>query len=81
MVMLDVPEDELKRRLLERGKTSGRADDQSEEKINTRIQEYLNKTLPVAAFYEGQGKAAKINGVGTIEGIFEDIASQIDNHL
>ena len=69
MVMLDVPEDELKRRLLERGKTSGRADDQNEEKINTRIQEYLNKTLPVAAFYEGQGKAAKINGVGTIEGI------------
>lgn len=81
MVMLDVPEDELKRRLLERGKTSGRADDQNEEKINTRIQEYLNKTLPVAAFYEGQGKAAKINGVGTIEGIFEDIASEIDNHL
>ncbi len=81
MVMLDVPEEELKRRLLERGKTSGRADDQNEEKINTRIQEYLNKTLPVAAFYEGQGKAAKINGVGTIEGIFEDIASEIDNHL
>lgn len=81
MVMLDVPEGELKRRLLERGKTSGRADDQNEEKINTRIQEYLNKTLPVAAFYEGQGKAAKINGVGTIKGIFEDIASEIDNHL
>lgn len=81
MVMLDVPQGELKRRLLERGKTSGRADDQNEEKINTRIQEYLNKTLPVAAFYEGQGKAAKINGVGTIKGIFEDIASEIDNHL
>lgn len=81
MVMLDVPQEELKRRLLERGKTSGRADDQNEEKINTRIQEYLNKTLPVAAFYEGQGKMAKINGVGTIERIFEDIASEIDNHL
>lgn len=81
MVMLDVPQEELKRRLLERGKTSGRADDQNEEKINTRIQEYLNKTLPVAAFYEGQDKKAKINGVGTIEGIFEDIASEIDNHL
>ena len=81
MVMLDVPQEELKRRLLERGKTSGRADDQNEEKINTRIQEYLNKTLPVAAFYEGQGKMAKINGVGTIEGIFEDITSEIDNHL
>lgn len=81
MVMLDVPEEELKKRLLERGKTSGRADDQNEEKINTRIQEYLNKTLPVASFYQGQNKAAKINGVGSIEGIFEDIASEIDNHL
>jgi len=81
MVMLDVPEAELIKRLLERGKTSGRADDQNEEKINTRIQEYLNKTLPVAAFYEEQGKMAKINGVGTIEGIFEDIVNEIDNHL
>ena len=44
MIMLNVPEDELKRRLLERGKTSGRADDQNEEKINVRIQEYLKFT-------------------------------------
>lgn len=81
MIMLDVPQDELKRRLLERGKTSGRADDQNEEKINVRIQEYLDKTLPVAAFYEGQSKASKINGVGTIEGIFSDISSAINKHL
>lgn len=81
MVMLDVPQDELKRRLLERGKTSGRADDQNEEKINVRIQEYLNKTLPVAAFYEGQGKASKINGVGTIDSIFEEISSAINAHV
>ncbi|GHE52435.1 MULTISPECIES: adenylate kinase [Roseivirga] len=78
MIMLNVPEDELKRRLLERGKTSGRADDQNEEKINVRIQEYLNKTLPVAEFYEKQGKASKINGVGTIDGIFEEISSAIE---
>ena len=81
MVMLDVPQDELKRRLLERGKTSGRADDQNEEKINVRIQEYLNKTLPVAAFYQKQGKASKINGVGTIEGIFEEISAAINSHV
>lgn len=80
MLMLDVPQDELKRRLLERGKTSGRADDQNEEKINVRIQEYLNKTLPVAEFYEKQGKMSKINGVGTIDGIFEDISSAIKAH-
>lgn len=81
MVMLDVPQDELKRRLLERGKTSGRVDDQNEEKINVRIQEYLDKTLPVAAFYEEQGKASKINGVGTIDGIFEEISSAINSHI
>ncbi len=81
MVMLDVPEKELIKRLLERGKTSGRTDDQNEEKINTRIQEYLNKTLPVAAFYEKQNKMAKINGVGSIQEIFESISTEIDNHL
>lgn len=81
MVMLDVPEKELIKRLLERGKTSGRTDDQNEEKINTRIQEYLNKTLPVAAFYEKQNKMAKINGVGSIQEIFESISTEIDNYL
>ena len=80
MIMLDVPQEELKKRLLERGKTSGRADDQNEEKINVRIQEYLNKTLPVASFYEKQDKASKINGVGTIESIFEDIETAIKAH-
>ena len=81
MVMLDVPQDELKRRLLERGKTSGRADDQNEEKINVRIQEYLNKTLPVASFYEEQNKTCKINGVGTIDSIFSDISVAIESHM
>ena len=81
MVMLDVPEKELIKRLLERGKTSGRTDDQNEEKINTRIQEYLNKTLPVAAFYEKQNKMAKINGVGSIQEIFVSISTEIDNYL
>ena len=81
MIMLDVPQDELKRRLLERGKTSGRADDQNEEKINVRIQEYLNKTLPVASFYDSQNKTCRINGVGTIDGIFSDISAAIESHM
>jgi adenylate kinase len=80
MVMLDVPQVELKKRLLERGKTSGRADDQNEEKINVRIQEYLNKTVPVAEFYTAQKKICKVNGVGSIDSIFEQIAAAIDNH-
>ena len=81
MIMLDVPQDELRQRLLQRGKTSGRVDDQNEEKINVRIQEYLNKTLPVASFYESQGKAHKINGVGSIENIFNDISKAIETYM
>ena len=81
MIMLDVPEEELKKRLLERGKTSGRADDQNEEKINVRIQEYLNKTLPVAAFYESQNKDRKVNGVGSIDEIFNQISEALDQYV
>ncbi|EKB50046.1 adenylate kinase [Cecembia lonarensis] len=78
MIALDVAEEELKERIRERGKTSGRADDQDEEKIATRIKVYLDETLPVADYYEKQGKFSKINGIGTIDGIFEDICTVID---
>lgn len=81
MIMLDVEEEELKNRLLERGKTSGRADDQNVEKINVRIQEYLNKTVPVAEFYGKQNKRHKVNGIGSIEGIFEAIAEELDKQV
>ncbi|WP_421977262.1 adenylate kinase [Roseivirga seohaensis] len=80
MVMLEVPVEELKKRLLERGKTSGRADDQNEEKINVRIQEYNNKTVPVAEFYGKQNKICRVNGVGTIDSIFAQIEKAIDGH-
>jgi adenylate kinase len=80
MIMLNVPEEELKKRLIERGKTSGRADDQNEEKINVRIQEYLNKTVPVAEFYSNQNKICKVNGVGSIDDIFDQISLAIDGH-
>ncbi|WP_323758547.1 adenylate kinase [Roseivirga sp.] len=78
MVMLEVPVEELKKRLLERGKTSERADDQNEEKINVRIQEYNNKTVPVAEFYAKQNKICKVNGVGSIDSIFGQIEKTID---
>ena len=81
MIMLDVEEEELKNRLLERGKTSGRADDQNVEKINVRIQEYLNKTVPVAEFYGKQNKRYKVNGIGSIEEIFESIAVELDKQV
>ena len=80
MIMLEVPVEELKKRLLERGKTSGRADDQNEEKINVRIQEYNNKTVPVAEFYAKQDKICKVNGVGSIASIFGQIQKEIDSH-
>ena len=80
MIALDVAEDILKERIRERGKTSGRADDQDEAKIQTRIKVYLDETLPVAEYYEKQGKFIKINGVGTIDGIFENIKSVIDQY-
>lgn len=79
MVALDVPDEELKTRLLERGKTSGRADDQNVEKINNRIQVYKDETLPVAEFYDKQGKFNKIHGVGSIDEIFSNIRTVIDS--
>ncbi len=80
MIALDVPPAILKERVLERGKTSGRVDDQEEAKVNTRIQVYLDETLPVADYYEKQGKFHQINGVGKIEEIFNQITAVIDGY-
>jgi adenylate kinase len=80
MIALDVPEDVLKARIIERGKTSNRVDDQDEQKINTRIKVYLDETLPVADFYSRQSKLSKINGVGEIDQIFASITSVIDSY-
>ncbi len=78
MISLEVPEEELKQRLRNRAKVSGRADDQDDEKIQTRIEEYRAKTLPVAAYYKTQGKLVMINGVGSIEDIFAGIRQVLD---
>lgn len=77
-VMLQVPDEELVVRLLERGKTSGRTDDQDKGKIETRLQVYKGETLPVANYYKEQNKLASVNGVGTIEDIFERITKEIE---
>jgi len=78
MVALEVPDDVLLARLLERGKSSGRPDDQNEDLIAKRIEEYNNKTAPVADFYKQQGKLHPIHGVGSIEEIFNNICAEID---
>ncbi len=78
MVALSVPDNELLTRLLERGKSSGRPDDQNEELIRRRIDEYNSKTAPVAEFYRSQDKYYGIDGVGSIEDIFSAICRILD---
>ena len=80
MISLEVPEDVLKERIRERGKTSGRTDDQDEEKIKTRIQVYLDETLPVADYYKRQGKLSTVDGVGEIDTIFGKISQVVDGY-
>ncbi len=77
MVALNVPDEELKSRLLMRGQTSGRPDDQNEEKIKTRIHEYNSKTTPVADHYRKQQKLQTVRGVGEIEEIFGAICEAL----
>jgi len=79
MISLDVPKEELVKRLLHRSKTSKRPDDNLEV-IETRLQEYENKTKPVAEFYEEQDKYFKLNGVGELDDIFDNIVDYVETH-
>lgn len=78
LLMLDVPDDELVKRLLERGKTSGRADDSDKSIIRNRIEVYKNETTPVFSYYSEKDKAIKVNGVGSIAEIFDRLCCEID---
>ena len=78
MLALEVDDNELRTRIRLRGKTSGRADDQNDEKINNRIRVYKKETLPVATHYNKQSKYKGINGIGRIDEIFNDICMAID---
>ncbi len=79
MLALDVSEEELVKRLLKRGETSGRSDDNNEHVIRARIVEYHNKTAIVADYYKQFNKVVMIKGEGTIEEIFERLCAEIDN--
>ena len=70
VVGLEVPEEELIKRILLRGKMSGRSDD-NEETARKRLETYHNQTAPLKAYYEEQGKYLAINGQGSIDDIFE----------
>ena len=74
-----VVEDEiLVKRLLERGKTSGRSDDADENIIRNRIKEYYTKTAEVAELYKKQGKYVEVNGVGEIAEIAEKLYVEVE---
>ncbi|MEQ9187403.1 MAG: adenylate kinase [Cryomorphaceae bacterium] len=75
---LQVPDEELIDRLLQRGKTSGRADDANEEVIQNRLAVYRRETAPLKEFYAHQDKLAEIHGVGTIEEIFGRLCAAVD---
>jgi adenylate kinase len=78
MLSLDVKSEELIERLLERGKESGRADDQNKEIISNRINEYNNKTAPLKDYYLAQEKLIIIEGFGTIAEINDKLCRAID---
>lgn len=77
LLSLEVPEEELKQRLLLRGEVSGRSDD-NEEVIANRIAEYKAKTEPVSNYYAAQGKLERIKGVGEVEEIFTAIKAKLE---
>ena len=78
MIELDVPEDELMKRLILRGQQSGRADD-NEETIKKRLVVYHSQTQPLIEWYKQEGLHHHIDGLGTLERIFADIQKVIDN--
>ena len=77
-VALEANDEILVQRLLERGKTSGRADDQDEEKIRNRYQEYNEKTAPLMDYYKAQHKFYAVDGIGTIEEVTERLSLVLD---
>jgi len=78
MIYMDVPEEELVRRILLRGKDSGRADDASEDVIRNRIEVYNQQTAIVADYYRAQGKYVAVPSLGTIDEVFNRIAAEIE---
>ena len=78
-IALEADEEVLIKRLLNRGKDSGRADDQDEEKIRNRFEEYNNKTAPLINYYKAQNKFHSIKGVGTVTEISEELIALLDS--
>ena len=78
VLALDVPEDELVTRMINRAKTSGRSDDADENVQKNRIAVYKNETLAVAEHYATFDKVITLNGLGDIDEIFASLCAEID---
>jgi adenylate kinase len=78
VLALEVDREELVKRLLNRGKSSGRSDDSDEGVIRARLVEYENKTAPVAGYYAQFGKVVNVKGVGSIDDIFASLCGKIE---
>jgi len=78
LISLKVDDEEIIERLLERGKRDGRVDDQNDQIIRDRIEVYKKETQPVYAYYDAQDKSITINGVGSIDEIFDRLTETID---
>jgi adenylate kinase len=81
MLALNVTEEELIKRLMKRGETSGRSDDTNENVIRARITEYRNKTEVVADYYRGVDKVVMVKGEGTVDDIFKSLSTEIDARI
>ncbi len=81
MLAMQVSEEELVKRLLKRGETSGRTDDRNEQVIKSRIKVYHTETAAVADYYEQFGKVVMVKGEGSISEIFERLCEEIDKRI
>jgi len=81
VLALEVSEEELVKRLLGRGATSGRSDDINEDIIRARIKEYHDKTTAVATYYAQFNKVVHVKGEGTVESIYADLKKEIDERV
>jgi len=80
LIDLQVEDAELVHRLVERGKISGRSDD-NEDTIKSRLDVYHSQTAPLADYYKNKGKHLAINGIGAIEEIFGRIEEAIKKRV
>jgi adenylate kinase len=81
MLALEVSEEELVKRLLKRGQTSGRIDDNNDSVIRERIVEYNRKTAAVADYYKKLDKVVMVKGEGNVDEIFDALCTEIDGRL